>query len=69
MRFERLLALRNDVGLLSEDYDPVSKHLLGNIPQAFSHTALINSALQLSAATDDAADRRLTRTGCQATPA
>ena len=53
-RFERLLALRNDVGLLSEQYDPTSKRLLGNVPQAFSHTALINSALQLSAAGGDA---------------
>jgi len=49
-RFEKLLALRNDVGLLSEQYDPISKRLLGNVPQAFSHTALINSALQLSGA-------------------
>jgi GH15 family glucan-1,4-alpha-glucosidase len=49
-RFERLLALRNDVGLLSEQYDPISKRLLGNVPQAFSHTALINSAMLLSAA-------------------
>jgi GH15 family glucan-1,4-alpha-glucosidase len=55
-RFERLLALRNDVGLLSEEYDPVAKRLLGNIPQAFSHTALINSALQLSAATTSSRD-------------
>ncbi|HEX4822084.1 MAG TPA: glycoside hydrolase family 15 protein [Acidimicrobiales bacterium] len=47
-RFEQLLALRNDVGLLSEEYDPVRKQLLGNVPQAFSHTALINSALTLS---------------------
>jgi GH15 family glucan-1,4-alpha-glucosidase len=51
LRFEKLLALRNDVGLLSEQYDPVSKRLLGNVPQAFSHTALVNSALQLSDAT------------------
>ncbi|MEY2446554.1 MAG: hypothetical protein QOH79_30 [Acidimicrobiaceae bacterium] len=50
-RFETLLALRNDVGLLSEEYDPIAKRSLGNIPQAFSHTALINSALQLSGAT------------------
>ncbi|MEY2424269.1 MAG: hypothetical protein QOI95_4336 [Acidimicrobiaceae bacterium] len=50
-RFEQLLALRNDVGLLSEEYDPKAKRLLGNIPQAFSHTALINSALQLSGTT------------------
>jgi GH15 family glucan-1,4-alpha-glucosidase len=47
-RFEKLLALRNDVGLLSEEYDPIAKRLLGNIPQAFSHTALVNSALLLS---------------------
>jgi GH15 family glucan-1,4-alpha-glucosidase len=53
-RFENLLALRNDVGLLSEQYDPTSKRMLGNVPQAFSHTALINSALQLSAAAGDA---------------
>jgi GH15 family glucan-1,4-alpha-glucosidase len=46
--FERLLALRNDVGLLSEQYDPVSRRLLGNFPQAFSHVALINTACQLS---------------------
>ena len=42
--FERLLALRNDVGLLAEEYDPVDKRLLGNFPQAFSHLSLINSA-------------------------
>ena len=45
--FERLLSLRNDVGLLSEEWDPVSKRQLGNTPQAFSHFALITSALQL----------------------
>ncbi|HXE14919.1 MAG TPA: glycoside hydrolase family 15 protein [Bryobacteraceae bacterium] len=42
--FERLLKLRNDVGLLSEEYDPVAKRQVGNFPQAFSHVALINSA-------------------------
>ena len=47
-RFEQLLSLRNDVGLLSEEYDPAQKRLLGNLPQAFSHTALVNSALILS---------------------
>jgi GH15 family glucan-1,4-alpha-glucosidase len=46
--FERLLALRNDVGLLSEEYDPAAKRLLGNFPQAFSHVALVNSALNLT---------------------
>ncbi len=45
--FERLLALRNDVGLLSEEYDPRYKRLVGNMPQAFSHMPLIQSALNL----------------------
>jgi GH15 family glucan-1,4-alpha-glucosidase len=47
-RFEILLDLRNDVGLLAEEYDPVSKRLLGNFPQAFSHLALIDSAYNLA---------------------
>jgi GH15 family glucan-1,4-alpha-glucosidase len=42
--FDRLLALRNDVGLLSEEYNPVTRRLVGNFPQAFSHVALVNSA-------------------------
>ena len=46
--FERLLALRNDVGLLSEEYDPDEKRLLGNFPQAFTHVGLVNSAYNLS---------------------
>ncbi|MGE0868176.1 MAG: glycoside hydrolase family 15 protein [Kofleriaceae bacterium] len=46
--FEHLLALRNDVGLLSEQYDPVTRHLLGNFPQAFSHVGLVNSAFNLT---------------------
>jgi GH15 family glucan-1,4-alpha-glucosidase len=46
--FGRLVALRNDLGLLSEQYDPVSKRLVGNFPQAFSHLALINSAYNLT---------------------
>ena len=45
--FDRLLALANDVGLLAEEYDPVGHRQLGNFPQAFSHLALINSALNL----------------------
>ena len=48
-RFEYLLHLRNDVGLLSEQYDPVSKRMLGNFPQAFSHLGLIDSAYNLQA--------------------
>jgi len=46
--FERLLQVRNDVGLLAEEYDPKGRRLLGNFPQAFSHLALINSALNLA---------------------
>jgi GH15 family glucan-1,4-alpha-glucosidase len=46
--FERLLSLRNDVGLLSEEYEPSSNRLVGNFPQAFSHLALVNTASNLS---------------------
>jgi GH15 family glucan-1,4-alpha-glucosidase len=46
--FTRLLALRNDLGLLSEEYDPIGRRQLGNFPQAFTHLALINSAVRLS---------------------
>ena len=45
--FERLLGLCNDVGLLAEEYDPRAQRQLGNFPQAFSHLALINTALNL----------------------
>jgi GH15 family glucan-1,4-alpha-glucosidase len=45
--FERLVALSNDVGLLSEEYDPAAKRLLGNFPQAFTHLALVNSAFNV----------------------
>jgi len=48
--FRRLVALRNEVGLLSEQYDPRLKRLAGNFPQAFSHLALINSAYNLTRA-------------------
>jgi len=46
--FERLLSLRNDVGLLAEEYDPTTGTQLGNFPQAFSHLSLINTAYNLS---------------------
>jgi GH15 family glucan-1,4-alpha-glucosidase len=50
--FERVIGLANDVGLLSEQYDPRARRLLGNFPQAFSHVSLVNSALALSTAGD-----------------
>ena len=46
--FERLLALRNDVGLLAEEYDTDARRLVGNFPQAFSHVALVNTAHNLA---------------------
>lgn len=45
--FERLLTLRNDVGLMAEQWDPVTGRMLGNFPQAFSHVGLVNSAWNL----------------------
>ncbi|HWH24535.1 MAG TPA: glycoside hydrolase family 15 protein [Candidatus Limnocylindria bacterium] len=48
--FERLLGLRNDVGLLAEEYDPRRRRLLGNFPQAFSHVGLVNAAYNLDRA-------------------
>ena len=55
--FERLLSLANDVGLLAEEYDPIGHRQLGNFPQAFSHLALINTALNLDTHTGPAARR------------
>lgn len=55
--FERLLALRNDVGLLSESYDVRARRLVGNFPQAFSHVALVNSAQNLGQAAKPAEQR------------
>jgi GH15 family glucan-1,4-alpha-glucosidase len=46
--FDRLLALRNDVGLLSEEYDPREQRMLGNFPQALSHIALVHAAFTLA---------------------
>jgi GH15 family glucan-1,4-alpha-glucosidase len=56
--FERLLSLCNDVGLLSEGYDPHNQRLLGNFPQALSHLALVNTACNLSRERGPAADRQ-----------
>jgi GH15 family glucan-1,4-alpha-glucosidase len=55
--FERLLALRNDVGLLSEQYDVAAGRLVGNFPQAFSHIALINSTHNLTRSAKPAEQR------------
>jgi GH15 family glucan-1,4-alpha-glucosidase len=61
--FERLLALCNEVGLLSEEYNPETGRLLGNFPQALSHIALINSAFNLNEATKPAMQRSEMSTG------
>ena len=50
--FERLRGLRNDLGLLSEEYDPRTGRMLGNFPQAFSHIGLIHTAANLSPSGD-----------------
>jgi GH15 family glucan-1,4-alpha-glucosidase len=55
--FERLLGLCNDVGLISEEYDPKAKRLVGNFPQAFTHVGLVNTAMNLSGDTSPAAHR------------
>src|SRR4029077_14463640 len=46
--FERLVGLANDLGLLSEEYDPESKRLLGNFPQAFTHLTLVGTAFNVA---------------------
>jgi GH15 family glucan-1,4-alpha-glucosidase len=56
--FNRLIGLSNDVGLLSEEYDPVAKRLVGNFPQAFSHIALVNSARSLASEGESVLNRR-----------
>ena len=55
--FNRVVSLANDVGLLSEEYDPRAKRLVGNFPQAFSHVALINTAHNLARSTKPAEQR------------
>jgi GH15 family glucan-1,4-alpha-glucosidase len=46
--FERLASLCNDVGLISEEYDPIAGRMLGNFPQAFTHVSLVNSVHNLA---------------------
>ena len=61
--FERLISLRNDLGLLSEEYDPVAGRLVGNFPQAFSHIALVNSARNLASGGESGRGRHSGRGG------
>jgi GH15 family glucan-1,4-alpha-glucosidase len=56
--FDRVLAIRNDVGLLAEEYDPGARRMVGNFPQAFSHVALINTAHNLTHRRRSASRRR-----------
>ena len=68
--FDRLLALRNDLGLLSEEYDTEAGRLVGNFPQAFSHVSLVTSALSLKASAGPAQRRSAAMSGVamKATP-
>jgi GH15 family glucan-1,4-alpha-glucosidase len=59
--FTKLIGLRNDLGLLSEEYDTKAKRLVGNFPQAFSHLALINTAYNLSKDSKPAEQRSQSR--------
>jgi GH15 family glucan-1,4-alpha-glucosidase len=56
--FQNVLDVRNDVGLLSEEYDPIQRRLVGNFPQAFSHVSLIGTARNLSRRVEGPAERR-----------
>jgi GH15 family glucan-1,4-alpha-glucosidase len=56
--YERLLGLRNDVGLLAEEYDPRLQRQVGNFPQAFSHVGLVNTALNLTRPAEGPAEKR-----------
>jgi GH15 family glucan-1,4-alpha-glucosidase len=66
--FERLLSLRNDVGLLSEEYDPALKRQVGNFPQAFSHIALLSTAFNLGHARRQNAPRPVEQRGKDGAP-
>ncbi|MDH3682775.1 MAG: glycoside hydrolase family 15 protein, partial [Acidimicrobiia bacterium] len=59
--FERLLGLRNDVGLLTEEFDPRANRHLGNFPQAFSHVGLASSAMTLCPRTQGPSEQRCGR--------
>ncbi|MFC4009067.1 glycoside hydrolase family 15 protein [Nonomuraea purpurea] len=61
--FDRLLGLRNDVGLLAEEYDTANRRQVGNFPQAFSHVCVVNTATALNASQDSHHRTRGARTG------
>jgi GH15 family glucan-1,4-alpha-glucosidase len=63
--FEKLLALRNDVGLLSEEFDPDHNRMVGNFPQAFSHIALVNAAFALESNGAKVRERSHRHAGCR----
>jgi len=63
--FERLCALSNDVGLLSEEYDSRAKRFCGNFPQAFSHVAMLNTAFNLARAEERAREKPAEQRGGQ----
>ncbi len=56
--FERLMSLKNGLGLMAEQYDPSARRMVGNFPQAFSHVSLVNTARNLARARGPAEDRR-----------
>jgi GH15 family glucan-1,4-alpha-glucosidase len=66
--FDRLCSLANDVGLLSEEYDPRGRRMLGNFPQAFTHLALVNTAFNLAGHPSSAAVQRKDGHGRPAQP-
>ena len=55
---QRLLAIRNDVGLFAEEYDPGKKRMLGNFPQAFTHVSLVNTLRNVADERPGPADHR-----------
>jgi GH15 family glucan-1,4-alpha-glucosidase len=65
--FTRLIAVRNDLGLLAEEYDPKAGRLQGNFPQAFSHVALVNTAFNLTSIDKPATQRAENQSGIAAT--
>src|SRR5437016_4809604 len=66
--FDRLLLRCNDVGLLSEEIDPLSGRMLGNFPQAYSHVGIINCALNLTRQASSVEERAMSRNASERAP-